>query len=293
MQEFLTDDQMDSPNENAIVPATVTMESGYNDNSQNTDNKKQQDVIDLDEDEVVVHDLNSVGGSWESSHKTEGNRPAPKGRSDYKTQKQRLAELEAAYQKAKDALDEEWAAYEKKMKALKKKRKKALRKNDKLIAVEYRQEDFAGDYPDIVEEKLMNVGFTEISFEPIKDVLAHNMDKLDIVESVVVNSILYFKPQDLFPYDCPIVIHYHEKTRLELPFSPSELKKLTVDEAETALKEAGFCNITRKMVPITGFKLLKKPGKIESFTISDFGLTVEHQTAEFDEPIVISYYTKD
>lgn len=283
MAKLLTDGQAPAE-ENAIVPAKVTVEAG---------NTIDKDIIDLDEDEVIVHDIATVGGSWEASHKTDVKRPAPKGRPDYKTQKQRLSELQEAYDKAKAALDAEWAVYEKKVKALKKKRKKALKRNDKLIAIEYTQEDFAGDYPDIVEEKLMDVGFTEISFEPIKDILAHNTELLDVVESVVVNSILYFQPKEKYPYDCPIVINYHAKSRLEIPFSPSEIKKMTIDEVEKALKDKGFSNIATKAVPITGLKLLKKPGRIESFKVNDFGLTVEHQTAEFDEPIVITYYSKE
>lgn len=265
----------------AVVPATGFHKVNY---------------IDLEDNEVVeveiVQDIDSVGGSWEQTHKEDANRPAPKGRPAYKTQKQRLRELEAAYKKAKAELDQEWAVYAKKKKALDKKRKKAAKKNDKLIAVEYTPADFTGDYPDIVEEKLMNVGFTEISFEPIKDVRAYNLELLDMVESVVVNSILYFKPEDLFQYDCPIVINYHAKSRLEIPFSPSQLKKMSIDEVEKALTDAGFCEITKTEVPRSGFGLLKKPGKIESFKVNEYPLAVEHQTAEFDEPIVITYYAK-
>lgn len=288
MQKYLTDENT-ATEENAIVPVTVTVDPA------NTNNANNTEYIDVDEDEIieVPHDISTVGGSWEASHSTENNRPTPKGRPDYKTQKQRLRELEETYQKAKDALDAEWEVYEKKMKALKKKRKKALKRNDKLIAVEYAQADFVGDYPDIVEEKLMNVGYTEISFEPIKDVMAHNEDMLDVVETVVVNSIIHFQPKDLFQYDCPIVINYHEKARLEFPFSPSELKKMTIDEVENALKETGFSNITTTAVKLSGLNFLKKPGRIDSFKVNDFGLTVEHQTAEYDEPIVITYYTKD
>ncbi|MCQ2509685.1 MAG: hypothetical protein MJ116_04410 [Lachnospiraceae bacterium] len=283
MQNLLTDGSNSTTVQNEIVPVNVTVEPG---------NTETTDIIDLDEDEAIVHDISSVGGAWEASHADATPRPAPKGRPDYKTQKQRLLELEAAYLKAKDALDEEWEAYEKKMKALKKKRKKALKRNNKLIAVEYDQSDFVGDYPDIVEEKLMDVGFSEISFYPIKDVLANNIDMLDVVENVVVNSILHFQSKDLFPYDCPIVINYHEKARLEIPFSASELKKMTIEEVEKALTDVGFSNITKTAVQLSGLNFLKKPGRIESFKVHGFGLTLEHQTAEFDEPIEITYYTK-
>lgn len=285
MQKYLTDENT-ATEENAIVPVTVTVDPA---------NSSNEDYIDVDDDEIieVSHDINTVGGSWEASHRPEKKRLTPKGCPEYKTQKQRLIELEMAYEKAKDALDEEWTAYEKKMKALKKKRKKALKRNDKRIAVEYAQEEFIGDYPDIVEEKLMDVGFTEIRFEPIRDVMAHNVDMLDLVENVVINSILYYQAKDQFPYDCPIVINYHEKARLELPFSSSELKKMTIDEVEKALKDVGFSNITATAVPLPAIRLLKKPGRIESFKVKDSGLIAEKQTAEFDDPIVITYYAKD
>ena len=283
MQNLLTDGPDSTNEQNEIVPMNVTVEPG---------NTGTPAVIDLDEDEVIVHDISTVGGAWEAAHANETPRPAPKGRPDYKTQKQRLRELEDAYLKAKAELDEEWEIYEKKMKALKKKRKKALKRNNKLIAVEYTQADFVGDYPDIVEEKLMNVGFTGISFEPIKDVLAHNTELLDVVENVVVNSIINFQPKDLFPYDCPIVINYHEKARLEFPFSASELKKMNIEEVEKALTDAGFSNITKTEVKLSGLNFLKKPGRIDSFKVHGFGLTIEHQTAEFDELIEITYYIK-
>lgn len=306
MPNFLTNRNSDTPEETALTPSTGANElaniSDTTDSqtpaipSSNESGARKETYIDLEDDEYVeveiVQDIDAVGGSWEQTHKENATRPAAKGRPEYKTQKQRLRELEEAYKKAKAELDKEWAAYAKKKKALDKKRKKAAKKNNKLIAVEYAQKDFIGDYPDIVEEKLMNVGFTGICFEPIKDVRAYNRELLDVVENVAVNSVLTFKPEDLFQYDCSIVIHYHAKARLEIPFSPAGLKKMSIDEVESALSDAGFCEIKKTEVPRSGFGLLKKPGRIESFKVSGDPLAVEHQTAEFDEPIEITYYAK-
>lgn len=245
-----------------------------------------------DADYIESHSSASLSGFWSSGNGAVYQKRTSKQRAEHKTDRQIIRELEEEYARAKSALVKEWKRVDKKNKALDKKRKKALRTNDKLIAIEYTPEEFIGDYPEFVEEKLQDVGFTEISFEPIKDIFANNIEMLDLVEHVVVNSILNFKPKDLFQYDAPIVVSYHTKARLEIPFSPAELKKMTIDEVVTALKEKGFSNITQKMIQLSALQFFKKPGRIDSLTVNGFPLTLEHQTADFDEEIVISYYIK-
>ena len=61
---------------------------------------------------------------------------------------------------------------------------------------------------------------------------------------------------DLIPYDAEIIITYHEKKEIMLPFSERSLRKMNYVEAGDCLQELGFTEIYEKPIRdlVTGWE---------------------------------------
>ena len=60
-----------------------------------------------------------------------------------------------------------------------------------------------------VHKKLSNLGFINISVQPINNLTAGWIKKDGSVESVRINSNTNYRKGAVFKYDVPIVIEYH------------------------------------------------------------------------------------
>lgn len=100
-----------------------------------------------------------------------------------------------------------------------------------------------------------------------------------------------FEKGDLIPYDAEIIITYHEKKEITIPFSERSLRKMNYVEAGDRLQELGFTEIYEKPIRdlVTGW--VKKDGTVEKVTIGGLNPFKKNSIFPFDVEIVIEYHT--
>ena len=146
-------------------------------------------------------------------------------------------------------------------------------------------------YPII--SKLKAWGFKNIKTVPINDVNAHNNNFVFEVEQIVISGAGVFKQWDRVEETAEVVITYHEKQYIAMPFSERELKRMYYAHAGDLLVEKGYPNIYEEKIEdlVTGW--LIKDGTIEKILVDGKEETPIKKGANYpyDTKIVIYYHT--
>lgn len=131
---------------------------------------------------------------------------------------------------------------------LRKKRAKAFLFKGKKIAVPGDYEDLIGRNASYVANTFIESAFSDVKTIPIKDIYKGSVYKVGQVEQIVIGGSSYFRKGDLIPYDTEVIITYHEKKEITLPFSERSLRKMNYVEAGDCLQELGFTEIYEKPI---------------------------------------------
>lgn len=176
-------------------------------------------------------------------------------------------------------------------KALWKKRAKAFLFKGKKIPIHYYCEELANQDALWVSKALEDNAFTNVEIVPIKDIYVGSAYNIGQVEQVAINGTLFFRQGDLFPYDAEIVITYHDKCEIVIPFSERKLRKMGYSLARDTLLELGFTNINEKPIRDLTFGWMKKDGLIEKIVIGDDQFFKKDSVFPYDVKITIEYHT--
>ena len=172
-----------------------------------------------------------------------------------------------------------------------KQRLKAFFFKRKKICMKYRYDELLGKNVEEVETKLHNLAFNNIKTIPIKDIYVGSSYKVGQVEQVVISGSSYFVEGDMIPYDAEIIITYHVKREITLPFSERDLRKLNYVEAGDKLQKLGFTEIYERPIRdlVTGW--IKKDGSVEKITIGNVYPFRKNSVFDYDTEILIEYHT--
>ena len=175
--------------------------------------------------------------------------------------------------------------------ALKKKRAKAFFFKGKKIEVTHDYEYLIGRNVSFVANAFAEAAFSNVKIIPIKDVYIGSRYEVGQVEQVVINGAAFFRKDDLIPYDAEIIITYHEKKEITIPFSERSLRKMHYVAAENRLRGLGFTEIYEKPICdlITGW--IRKNGTVEKITIGDVYSFKKNSIFPYDVKITIEYHT--
>lgn len=80
-------------------------------------------------------------------------------------------------------------------------------------------EDLIGRNASYVANAFSESAFSDVKTIPVKDIYKGSTYKVGQVEQVVIGGSSYFRKGDLLPYDTEIIITYHEKKEITIPFS--------------------------------------------------------------------------
>ena len=231
-----------------------------------SDPYKIVDVEDVDED-----DSNYSSGSFYTYTTT-----------SYTYPKQSSHSTSASQEKKEQKLPE---------RELRKQRIKAFFFKRKKIQLGYDYSDLLGKNIDTVETLLYNQAFNNVKKIPIKDVYVDSPYFVGQVEQVVIQGSSYFQEGDLIPYDAEIIITYHIKREISIPFSYKVLRKMNYIAAGDEFQKLGFTEIYEHPIRdlVTGW--VKKDGSVEKITIGDICPFKKNSVFTYDTKITIEYHT--
>ena len=174
---------------------------------------------------------------------------------------------------------------------LRKKRVKAFFFKRKKIEVGYDYTELLRKNYETIVTALHNQGFNDINAIPVKDIYKGSPYSVGEIEQVVINGSAYFNEQDQIPYDAEIIITYHEKKEIIIPFSERSLRKMNYVAAGDRLQELGFTEIYEKPIRdlVTGW--IKKDGMVEKITIGNVYPFKKNSVFPYDVKITIEYRT--
>lgn len=174
---------------------------------------------------------------------------------------------------------------------LKKKRRKALLFKGKRIEIPYDYEDLIGRSKSFVADTFTKGAFTNIKVVPVKDIYTGSQYTVGQVEQIEIDGSTSFSAGDLIPYDAEIVITYHDKREIVIPFSERFCRKLGYITIGDKLQELGFTEVYERPISdlVTGW--IKKDGAVEKVTIGDGNPFKKNSAFPYDTKIVIEYHT--
>ena len=213
------------------------------------------------------------------------------GLAAHSRKKQQEREEEAQRQAESEKIRLEKEKERKVRNELRKKRVKAFLFKGKKIAVPCDYEDLIGRNASYVASTFSDSAFSDIKTIPIKDIYKGSTYKVGQVEQIVIGGSSYFRKGDFIPYDAEIIITYHEKKEITIPFSERSLRKMNYVEAGERLQESGFTEIYEKPIRdlVTGW--VKKDGTVEKVTIGGLNPFKKNSIFPYDVEIVIEYHT--
>ena len=185
----------------------------------------------------------------------------------YSQKREHERKEEAARQAKVERIRLEKKKERKEKNALRKQRVKAFLLRGKKIEIRYGYGELIGKSISFVLSALKEGAFTNIKTTPIKDIYIGSNYQVGQVEQIVISGYSCFRAGDMIPYDTEIVVTYHEKREIVIPFSEKTLRKLNYITASNKLRKLGFTEIYEHAICdlITGW--VKKDGAVEKVTI--------------------------
>lgn len=175
--------------------------------------------------------------------------------------------------------------------ALRIKRLKAFFFSKKKILIGYDCYALLGKDVKFVLAAIYNRAFNNIKVIPIKDIYINSIKREGEVEQIIIDGTSFFGSNDSFPYNVEIIITYHEKREIKVPFDAKSLLRQNYIEVGDNLMELGFTKIYER--PINDLKTgwLTKNGSVEKVSIAGNDTFNKNSTYKYDAEIIIKYHT--
>lgn len=137
---------------------------------------------------------------------------------------------------------------------------------------------------------LRNNGFCNVKSIPIKDVGRDSESFLFEVEQIFINGCSFFEEGDAFNENSVVIITYHEKQEIVMPFDGKHFIRRNYVNVCDELQALGFSRIYEQGIRdlITGW--VKKDGSVERVTVSGKELH-KGATYVYDDELIIYYHT--
>lgn len=123
------------------------------------------------------------------------------------------------------------------------KRLKAFFFNKKNLELEYSTSSFVGKDLTEVLNDLTRSGFNNCKAVSVKDIYVGSNKNVDEVEQVTINGQTQIGQGAMVPYDAEILITYHQKREIEIPFNVREVTKMTYEQVADVLTGIGFTEV--------------------------------------------------
>jgi len=158
-----------------------------------------------------------------------------------------------------------------------------------MVGADYN--DFIGEKYIVAEKWFKDAGFNNIKRNALEDIYVSGEDIQWQIADIRINGYKSFKEKDMFPYDSTIIISYHSKKKINIPFSSKQIYKQNIEKIISILKSAGFTNIKRIKLDDLVIGLINKEDSIQGIEINENKNFVASQPFNYDVEIKIIYHT--
>ena len=108
---------------------------------------------------------------------------------------------------------------------------------------------------------------------------------------MIISGSSFFNSGDQISYDAEIIITYHDKKEITIPFSERSLRKMNYVLAGDKLQELGFTEIYEKPIRDLTTGWVRKDGSVEKTTIGEVYPFKKNSVFPYDVEITIEYHT--
>lgn len=165
---------------------------------------------------------------------------------------------------------------------------------NKSVTISYGTDDLIGEHLYPVISILKATGFKNIKTFSVKDINDRTPGYYYQVEQVLISGSGFFEYGMCFPENTEVLITYHEKQVIRMPYSEGELKRGNYVSVGDMLQELGFTQIYERKIEdlVTGW--IVQEGSVERVLLNgeDEKPIVKNVSYEYDQKIVICYHTK-
>lgn len=158
-----------------------------------------------------------------------------------------------------------------------------------MIGADYNE--FIGEKYIVAEKWFKDVGFNNIKRNALEDIYISDEDTQWQIADITINGSKDFNEKDMFPYDSTIIISYHSKKKINIPFSQKKVHKQNCEKIISILKNAGFTEIKRIEIDdlVTGW--INKEDSIQAIKINGNENFEANQSFYYDTEIKVIYHT--
>ena len=172
--------------------------------------------------------------------------------------------------------------------------RKIFRRGIRSIHVEYNNTFFRGEHVYPVISMLKKNGFVNIRSIPIEDVDNKNSHYIFKVESVSIAGATNFQYGRIFPHNAEVLIYYHSRRRIMIPYSENKLRRKSRAEVRSCLFELGFTEIYEREVKDLIVGLITKDGSVENVYAVNDGKETPIERGKmyyYDTKFIVCYHT--
>lgn len=172
-------------------------------------------------------------------------------------------------------------------------KEKKFKKSMRVVIMENESKDLIGEHLYPVISLLKKMGFKNIKSVPIEDANLHNRYYIYKVEQVIVAGTEYFNQGDVFYENSEVIITYHEKQRITMPFSERDLIRKNYIDVGDILENLGFTEIYERKINDIAPRMFRKEGIVDRILIdgNENSPIKKGEKYEYDAKIVIVYHS--
>ena len=162
------------------------------------------------------------------------------------------------------------------------------------IHMEHPSTYYQGEHLYAVLSLFIKYGFVKIRCEQIEDVDDKNNYYIYEVDKISIAGTLDFKSGFAFPHNSEIIIYFHSKHKITMPFSAGKLKRNNYLQVVNYLQELGFTEIYGRKITDIVLGLFTKEGTVEDILVADEGekQIIQGEKYFYDTKIIITYHTR-
>lgn len=204
---------------------------------------------------------------------------------------QKEREREEKARRERIAQEQRLAKEQREKREARNKKIKAFFFNRKRLTVSFSNSELVGKSCAYVVKRIGKEGFSNIKLNPIYDVYIESESKPGEVCRIHTNDNVTVEKDMMLKYDEEIVVEYHEKIRLKVPFSSSKFKNINYFEAMNILTNVGFTNMRAVGLNNLTTGWISKKESVKEIVIADVSKFKEGQMFTYDVEIKIYYHS--